>query len=410
MGRASQATKLPLATWAKIMGLNPLHFEGVQTSAFKCRSSWVQYAWQNADAPSREDVASAIAEAEANIERALGWRLTPTWEVDEWQAPRRYYQPNLLAPVTDVRGFGDFVETKWKKFLSGGVRSQDLVQDNVLISWSDTDNDDYFETATVTCPTTALNACELHVFYPQHNGDRRWEIRPVQVVIAGGVATITFRRELCVLEELLEEMTDNDEIPFADGYIDANFLTHVDVYRIYNDPQRQAQLLWEPYSSCDTCNGNGCALCAYSTQWACLHARGRREHGMVVYTPATWNPATLTFDQKSWAAPRRPDAIRLWYYSGLESQDVDCANVEMDPQWARVVAHYAAAILDRPPCTCNTAHFEYWQTDLATGGESRQYKFKGLSLESPFGSRLGAAAAWKQIETFGEQSLNVTLV
>lgn len=409
MGRASQATKLSLATWAKIMGLNPLHFEGVQISAFKCRSSWTQYAWQNAESPSREDVAGAIFEAESNIERALGWHLMPTWEADEWQTTRRYYQKDLLSSPYDVRGYGDTVETNWKKFISGGVRSQDLVQDNIPIVWADTDGDGYFETGSVTCSTTALNSCELHAFYPQHDGDRRWEIRPVRVSIAGGVATITFRRELCVLEDLLEEMTDNDEIPFADGYDDANFLTHIDVYRIYNDPQRQIQLLWEPFLVCDICDGGGCAQCAYSTQWGCLAARGKRDLGVVSYKPATWNKSTLSFDSSSYIDNRRPDAVRLWYYSGMISDDVDCSLIEMDPMWARVVAHYAAAILDRPPCTCNTAHFEYWQSDLANTGEDRQYKFSGLSLDSPFGSRMGAAVAWKQIMTFGDRINNISI-
>lgn len=409
MGRAQEVSKLSLAEWAKLMGVNPLHFEGVRLDAFGtriCDAAWMQYSWQNSDAPSREDIGRCIAEAESNIERALGWRLLPSWEEDEWAGTTRPFYPDLIQMNWDARGFGEAISTKWKNFISGGIRSQDLVAAASVIVWTDPDGDGYFEWGTVTAPTVALNSAELHVYYPGHSGDPAWEIRPIQALIAAGVATITFRRELCVLEDILESLTNSD-VPLADGTDDADFLDRVDIYRVYNDPQRQVQMLWEPFGSC-ACGTSGCTLCAYSYQYGCLHSRGPKQNGLVVYTPATWNTATKVFDEAQLAVSRQPDIVRLWYYAGLRDGSRQRPDIEMAPNWARTVACYAAALLDRPPCTCNQSRFEHWQEDLAYmrgADELNQVNISMSDLDNPFGTRRGAVNAWKQVTSYSEAAV-----
>jgi hypothetical protein len=395
---------LSLDHWARLLGVNPAHFNGVEVPTFRqpvCDHHWFQYAWQNSDAVSREDVAAAIAEAEAQIELHLGYRLLPSWEEDEWRETARPRSPehSFVSPW-DARGYSEAVSTKWKQFLSGGIRSSDLVRADAPITWSDPDGDGYTERGTVTGNTTALNSCEIHLYYPGKNGDPRWEIKPVRVVVAGGVATVTFRRELAVLEDIQEAFT-NDLVPLADGADDADFLATVDIYRVYNDPQRQVEFVWEPVSQCNVCGNEGCALCTYSTQWGCLHARGDRSLGQVVYTPATWNATDKAFDSAAWAIARRPDITRLWYYGGLRSNAVDCPDIEMDPLWARAVAIYAASILDRPPCSCNMARFERWQEDLSYirgTTELAQYQSTAKIINNPFGPKRGAVYAWNLVQ------------
>lgn len=395
--RAQTVTKLPLDTWARMMGLHPLHINAIQVPNLRqttCSRAIPQYAWQSSDATSREDIAYAIAEAERTLEELLRYHLIPSWDEDEWHKTRQPYRPELLGVPYDVRGFAEVIPTRYKMFLSGGIRSQDLVQAGAAIAWSDEDADGYFETGTITCTTTALNPEELHVYYPGHLGDAAYEVRPVKAAISGTTATITFRRELCVIEEY-QEAVIADAIPVADGTDDTDFLSEADVYRIYNDPQRQCMLLWEPYVNC-TCQ-DGCALCAYKTQWACLHARGNRDLGLAAYTPAAWDEATLSFIYQAPTISRQPDAVRLYYYSGYMQQG---KTVEMDTLLARAVTMYATTLLERPPCSCRQERFEYYQEDLAyrSGAEELSaYDLSPSDLNNPLGTRRGAVQAYKML-------------
>ncbi|KKL63848.1 hypothetical protein LCGC14_2170980, partial [marine sediment metagenome] len=63
MSRAQTPTKLPLATWAKILQMNPLHFEGVnipEQTVVYCNTAMMQHNWQASDAVSREEIADAL--------------------------------------------------------------------------------------------------------------------------------------------------------------------------------------------------------------------------------------------------------------------------------------------------------------------------------------------------------------
>src|SRR3972149_7695618 len=97
MARAMTPTKLPLATWAKYMGVHPVHFGQVNMDTNPhCSDIYYQYEWQTADHTSREEIARVIAEAEAKIEEALGYRLAPSWEIDEWRPTTRPFSPEMI--------------------------------------------------------------------------------------------------------------------------------------------------------------------------------------------------------------------------------------------------------------------------------------------------------------------------
>lgn len=401
--RASIATKLSIYEFGKIVGINPLHLGQVTfvpsgVTPKLCDQAYMQYDWQDADRVSRESIASAIAEAEALVERYLGFRLAPTWEVDEWRDTERFWRPELVnLNVRDVRGYGPVVQANWGHFISGGVQAKVALAEGTPIVYSDVDSDTYKETATVTV-AVPLNTdpCELHVFYPLHSGDAAWEIRPIHAVVTGLQAVITFRREQCVLEALQEAIFPEP----LDGLDDTNFLTTVDVYHVYNDPQTQALMLWEPLGTGCGCGGAGCSTCAYSVQTGCIHLRDDPRLSLVAYTPAEWNTTTQSFTSISWSVGRQPDIVRLYYYSGLRDKTKPCTQ-EMDNQWKRTIAHFAAALLDRPPCDCVLAEWEYWRQDRAlvsgsgpNSSEQGLYQISGSDLDCPFGTRRGAIDAW----------------
>lgn len=412
MSRASIYTKLPLATWAKIMGLHPLHFEQVRIGEQDphCDHIYFQFPWQTADHVSREEIAQAIAEAENRIETQLGYHLAPTWDVDEWREVPRLNRAGLVnLNAADSRGFRTTVQAKFGYFISGGVETKTLIDADAAIVYTDRDNDSYFETATVTVPTTVTDPREIAIYYPGHEGDDAWEIRPTQVRISGGNAVITFRRELVVIEEKLELF--DIEGGEAIGTDDGDFLEVVDVYRHWNDPQTQATFLWEPMAGgwCGVCNGSGCETCSFSAQSGCLVARGDPRQSILSFGPADWSADDNNFSRVNWAVSRQPDIARLYYYSGWQDKRLTLNN-RMDPEWERIVAYYAAALLDRPPCDCAKGDWSRWRQDLTiVKGDDEGlavYREPGSGLAygvfgdtgNPFGTRRGQVNAWLAVK------------
>lgn len=408
MARAETVTKLPLATWAKIMGVHPLHFEGVTLGEYPhCSQSVMQHEWQNNDHVSREEIAMAIAEAETKIENYLGFRLAPSWEVDEWRPTTRPFIPEFVKfHSDDIRGYRNTVTADWGYLISGGIRSKELIEADADIVYTDPNGDGYAETATVLVSTSAVNPNEICAFYPDKSGADEWQIRPIDVSISSGVATITFRRELVVLEDLQESFDAHETS--IEGTDDDNFLEVVDVYRVYNDPITQASFLWEPLNTwCGSCDGDGCANCAYSTQTGCLILRGDPRQSIVGYAPGAWDVDEDIFTSEAWNVYRAPDIVRLYYYAGWRNKSQTYVS-RMDPQWQRAVAYMAAAMLDRPPCECMSDNWNKWRQDitLRDGSEDGQPIFRepgsGFSIirgisDNPFGTRRGEIYAWRKV-------------
>lgn len=409
-------TKLSLAEWASIAQVNPLQFWGVAIPEVEhdtalTDNAWLQYGWQTRDALARDELAQLIASAESDIELALGYHLLPDWTVDEWRATPRPYRPELYnLNGRDVRGQSIRVHAQWGYFISGGVRASTLVAADAPVTYSNTfPPATYPNQATVSVTVDAgQDPQEIHVYYPDQGGDPRYEIRPVQVSIVGTTATITFRREMAVVLTLLESL-DVEAVRAVDGTVDANFLTAVDVFRVYNDPSTQATLQWSP-PYCASCGGGGCAVCGYVVQDGCLTLYGDPRHSDVGFWPGTWDAATETFAGALWAGGRAPDIARLSYYSGWRDKSLAQPLIQMDRRLARCVAIMAAARMRRSPTDYASRRFyELYSQDMAyeAGGEQiSRYRLplgshKLSLLENPFGTRRGEIEAWQIINTLG---------
>lgn len=406
----SVPTKLSLDRWARIMGVPPMHFWGVNIPAMEraCDSAWFQHPWQESDRVSRDDVAQAIAEAESDIEHILGYRLLPTWETDEWMPTVRPFRREAInLNSRDVRGFGQIAMPKWGYLLSGGIRSAEAFEQNATVT---------YENDGVMQPTTWLNRAtvtvaldeeiadhEIAVYYPGHGDDERWRILPVEVSHNQALEyTIRFRREQALVPTFFDSY-DLENLRAADGMDDDNFLEAVAVYRVYNDPQQQATLLWEPLGTCG-CGSVTCEACAYATQTACLMLRDDPRLSITVYHPATWDEDALAFTNTAAALGRQPDLVRMWYYAGWRDKASAAPLLEMDEEWARIVAYFAASKLDRPVCACSRHWFEQWQSDLAFSGganELASYSLSPSDLDNPFGTRRGAVHAWRRVRRPG---------
>lgn len=409
MARATARTHLPLDTWARILGIDPRHFNQVTIPDIKpvntCDDVWVQHPWQNISQVSREDVGIAVRQAETDLERFLGYRLLPTWEVDERQMFLNPGAPEVNnIGFLDARGFPLSIQGEWGHFISGGIQLKTLITAGAVVTYTDEDSDGYFETATVTVVTTVTNPDDIRVYYPGQAGRDEWEIRPLDdprthrrsVTIAGGSATIVFAREQAVDQDLLEAI----DAGRVDGTDVASFLAAVDVFAVTNDPQQQATIMWNPQPNFCDCSSGQCPTCAHSTQTACLVAKDYRISRAQV-SPAIWDATDEEFDSATLAVGRSPNLIRLWYYAGWRDNTLDAPNLEIDAELARAITYFSLQFLLRPFCGCEnvTRIAEVMAQDLAfelaTEAKTTSFQLTDEMIGNPFGTSRGAMMAWQ---------------
>lgn len=403
MGRASTPTLLPLDSYARIMGIDPRHFNGVVTPVWpassSCAAIWYQYAWQNVDAASREDLAEAIHQAEADIMEHLGYPLIPSWIEEERQRwtftePREHrfrsymgFTPRLIRKA---------VRAQWGKIISGGIRNTADIEVPTTVppqtwTWSDADGDGEEDTLTIGAIDFATpgvtDPAEVRVYFAGHSADERYRIRPIVVDISA--QTIVISRWLLIDPQVWEGQQGEiaiDAAQAADASLDPNLVTSVDIYRVYNDPSQQVEFQWEPLPD-EECE----YACGYWFQSGCLGLRDHRR-GLIVPYPGTWQESEEAFTVDIFAMDREPDRVQLWYRCG-EALD---GYLEMERQWQRAVAYYATALLQREICGCEALerHVGHWRKPPSLEDEN----WPDDALTNPFGPQRGALFAWRQMQ------------
>jgi hypothetical protein len=410
MARASTRTLLPLDRWAAILGIEPRHFNSVTRSTEEqqnCDQSWFQYGWQMADRVGREDVAMAIAQAEADVIEALGFFPLPDWTDGEIVRTRKPGDPLLNGmSLYTARGLFPGVGLKQGMILMGGVRESTLIatalrhapaQAGDTLTLLDLDGDGYDETARIVLPTTVTDTNEIRCYFHDHSAEDEWEIRPLRsVTIAAGSVTILIDRHLLVNPNLWEAL----DVAAVDADTDSNFVTEIDVYQVANDPSDQCTLQWEAEPGGCACSTATCEACTWRTQAGCLQIRDPRL-GEVTYRPAEWTAATSQYGITELAVCRMPDRVSVNYLAGYQSARVKRPWVEMDPTLERIITYYSVTLLDRPICNCNNieSYINRWREDRALIGESGSYKIN-TDLDCPWGTREGAIWAWKQVQRY----------
>lgn len=417
MAWAETVVSLSLDRFAKIMGINPVHFQGASTNTVfpitrnTCNDLWPQYSWQSSDRVSRDDLARAIADAEDEIARVLHYFPAPRWTSQEIKMFPRFYRRDLFKRgATNVRGARTGLRTTWGKIIAPGRRDLSPVGTAttaaLTLAYSDSDSDGFFETATVTLPTTFTSVCELKVYFADHDGDQEWEIRPARSKsISGGSVTFVFDSWLFINPALQQAYPTDAGYTTIDITTTANYVTSVEVYREFNDTtETSATFYWEPDPPttnlfCGTCGGVGCEACVLTTQNGCIYIRDA-ELGIVVPQPATYSVSDAQWGGACFTVCRDPDMVKIWYYSGnygerfLRGSGCD----PLDRHYAEAIAWLATARLERPFCGCAnvTALAEYLRQDLARAGEV-SFQISPSDLDNPFGTRRGEIMAWRKV-------------
>lgn len=394
MARTQTPTLIPLDRVAHHLQIDPYHFNSIFTHQRPLRAScddgWYQYSWQASGKISREELASALKQAEETVITYLGWSFLPRWYEDEHNLPR-HYKPEVSSNSA-INGQPRSVISRWGYVIEAGTRVSDFVA-QVPVTFSDEDHDGYEETVTISFATTVTDKEELRVYYPDKSGKDYWEIRPLSFIEIDdtGVATIRFPRYMIARDDLLEHAPAPDDPHIAlDGDTEENFLEYVDVYRVYTDPTRQVEFHYGPLSNCYTPG------CQGSTSSGCVYIKNSRM-GIMQYVPGSWNEGGF--------APGcylgEPSKAKFYYKAGWVDNSLDYPSwQQVDSNLERRIVFYAASLLDRELCGCsNTRNIWQYQTeDMAKITPERSYTFPWDLVGNPLGTSRAAMQLWKYIQ------------
>jgi len=397
-------TLLPLATYARVMGINPVTFAGATAVTVfpvtnSCTDIWPRHAWQHADIVSREELAYEIANVEHEIAQVAGYYPAPNWTVKESHPWPKYHRNDNLYSLS--YGYKTR-QLDHGKLIRQGRRAVTLIDDDVAVVYSDPDGDGFSELATVTVAGTTLtqaDAQKIGVYFIDEDGAQEWQVRPLKsVTVTAGTLVITLDSWLLIDPDI------DGAYPTDTGYSATNistitnFVRLVDIYsEDVSTTEYSTVFYWEPLDvgACDlelqTQNGGFTV----------------NDPDLGIITPA---PATLSagdYTVAAWAQCIEPSRFEVWYQSGDRSrQYVNGTALEpMSNWWAQIIAWMATARLERPACSCGnlTALTTWLQEDLSRIGSETSYQGRDDVLNCPFGTRRGEVKAWEKIRRVSEQ-------
>lgn len=412
MSRASVPTLLSLDDYARIMGLDPLHFnQGVSQlrPAPSCPQTWYQYTWQNPSIVSREHLSEVIAEAERDIADTIGYWPTPVWLGGESGEEHSYPRPKAPGAF----GMGSDIYLRWKSirlnrgyFIEGGQRGTTLLGEE---TWTglDLDNDGFDESAEFTLTVDAdLDPCEVKAYFKEYSvadadnsrtdptssgADEAWEVRPIQVSLDGTTLTVITKSWNLFRPQLWEELAPDEPI---DADQAASYVDELVFYRVYNDPETQVELVWRGDLARSVPSSTACGE---ATQAGCLNAKDRR-NSLVIPRPGTYNADTGSFTSSSLTESVEPDLVRVWYRAGWTPERPRTCQVLSD-YWAKIIAMLATARLEYSLCDCSGVEelSGYWHQDAAEMTREKSFNATQAELANPFGQRVGEVLAWRRI-------------
>lgn len=420
MAFASTPTLLSLDRFAKILGINPVHFSGASGSEVwpvkaYCGAIWPQYTWQVSDnIVSREEVAESIRDAEADIKRVLGYSPALTWEGPEVINLRAFW--NDRAPFHTWQWTHEQTprlhKLLWGKVRAGGqptpITSYGALR---TLTYLDVDGDTYKEVARIANPVAPAlpNLSEWRFFMPDVDANGVEIGDPVELTGArirtlAGVHYIEFDAWTLLRKQLLT-MT-----PVLNGFQpvaiepSGNYVSGVYAVRETSNALPAARVRWAQMGTCHT---GTCPACASQTQDGCLSIADSHL-GMV------W-PQLGTCVNNVWVpdmghACTNPVDMTVWYRAGATSKEYEAGRTTdpLDDYWAQTIAYLAAARLDKPVCGCTNVQsiVAELQRDLTRSDANNRTTTVDFNvLSNPFGTRMGEVKAWRRTMHFANQQI-----
>ncbi len=389
-------TLLSLSEWGDVMGISPWFLAqvgeglGIANQA-QCSHVFFRHAWQQSFL-SREELASTISKAEQAIAEQLSYWPAPRQFAGEVHPYPRPYNRALYGLANTPRGQWKAIQLNWGKVQGGGVMARTSINAAGAVVMSDNDGDGIDDRFTVTVATTITDPAEIAIYFTSadRNGatlDETWRIRPVNVIISGGNAIITGHPSL-LIDPDLESAVDPQ---ILDVTVAANFVTTVEVYRVYLDT---ASTLASPSQGVALWEDPDCAIPPCTSSWlpVCQISRNA-EMGMIAPDFLQGNTYCSPMD-------REPDRVSLNYVAGEP-----WVNGQMNRAMADIVAHLATAWLPVDKCGCERADriISYWRSIEAADTKGIvPITLKQLD-NNPFGVQRGALWAWERVEMVKQQ-------
>lgn len=389
MTRASTPTILPLDEFAKQAGINPLYFSGAAPATVlgtmqiqhDQRPIWPQYEWQVQGQYSRETLARHIQKAELDIAHLIGYHPAPVYTVDE-------VHPYVSAAF----------RLNWNKVLTGGKRAVELL-DTPTVTY--TMEGSIPRWAEISFDTDA-DICEIGVFFENHNGERQWQIRPIESITRAG-NTVTARMAAWQLIDPAQQ----ERLPHTDDQIAivadqmANYVTQVEVYRVYTDHQATAvEFHWR----CTKCGNGSCAKCEPHVQAGCLHLV---DPDLALVSAYPVDCACPSYKSAWFDVGRKPDYMKISYLSGAQEnlylEGAQCGQLGYDMAW--LITILAASRIDYFFGANNNvqAFVDEWRRDI-TRPTDQGAQFVAVSLaENPLGTRNGEVTVYRALSKLRER-------
>lgn len=375
------------------MGIDPFEMGQVGTgfpaqTAPQCAHVFFQYASQQ-DFLSREEIGNSIQKAEQMISSYLTYYPAPRYiagEVVQYPRPAEKY---LYGAGTTKRFQWKDIALKWLKVQAVGLFQRTSIGNAAPIVYSDPNGDGVNELFTVTIATTVTDISQIGVYIASadRNGvavSELWRVRPVNISIAGGIATITGHPSLCVKPNL--QTAYGAQV--LDVTVAANYVTSFDIYQVTTDATSttadpaQGIAIWEP-------KPEDCAIIPCNVEeWpVCIGGRNN-EMGRVSID-------YLIGGQNSPSQNREPDRVQVNYLAGVPRQP----NGMMDSLMANAVAHLATGILPVDKCGCERSEriIHFWRSFPSDGTDTR-----GITPEEinncPWPQSMGSLWAWHLLQ------------
>ena len=402
MARSLPRTAIAQSSYAYLMGINPINFEGCSVDGLfqevsGCNSVWPRFSWQTSENASREDLAIQLADAERSIgEFSLGFNVTPMWV--ELDMPYPGINSGQI-PMKDIHNRYRTLSLQQGKIIASGRRAVYSLGTYPVV-YTDQDGDNFPERATIDL-ASEYDWREIRIYHKGTDADPRWEIRPI-TKIDKSTYEIHMDSWLFVDPDKVSAFP-MDRSVVVDITNGANLVVEVDVYLEYNDVNSPScQFIW------NSDNGN-------YTQDGYMDVVDH-EAGVVRPIPAEFEyGTTCTITPVSFCYNREPDRIKVWFYAGNRSRDY-LAGYTLDPlslDIAESIRLLATARLDRELCGCSNiiALGQSLRKDMSL--VSPQGNFLAVAdaiQECPFGTRRGEWLAWNRLKTYTDKYVSVAVL
>lgn len=320
---------LTLDRYQEVMRLPISAFNGLnrpdEIPQYDCSTIWNQ--------SERDYIATHNAQSEEMRRREVGYYLAPVYEVCDFE---------FGAPL--------IIDRKYLVEIGTQTNGEEWLAEALVLGVETAPNDP----VEIVIATDLTDASEIKVYYP----DEDVEIHPSYVAISGGDLTIRIPRARLVLPTLNDNREDH-----LSYYVNANFLTTVDVKRVYYDISTGLSYLWEGWQvSCSSLADTG------QVGW---HRIRNGRLGIIDHRPADYVGSAAS--QAVWSHCVLPLWVRLRFVSGRRSS----MTTEIE------TVRLSHTLMPNKPDSCPTVHM-YWEEDV----------IPSENIWTPYGTRQGAVGAW----------------